>query len=122
MRDPIEYFMSVEVTLSDKLLEVLYLVIGLLCIYTAFVNLKDKKNDKNIGTFIFWLRLGLMFVLGPWLSRIHICFITILEEDFALDYYTEVDVTIEGAKAYNSYEDVYFDVTDPVKSLSLIHI
>ncbi len=43
-------------------------------------------------------------------------FITILDEDFALDYYTEVDVTIEGAKAYNSYEDVYFDVTDPVKS------
>ena len=31
MRDPIEYFMSAEVTLSDKLLEVLYLVIGLLC-------------------------------------------------------------------------------------------
>ena len=26
-------------------------------------------------------------------------FITILDEDFALDYYTEVDVTIEGAKA-----------------------
>ena len=71
MRDPIEYFMSVEVTLSDKLLEVLYLVIGLLCIYTAFVNLKDKKNDKNIGTFIFWLMLGLMFVLGPWIPPLY---------------------------------------------------
>lgn len=71
MRDPIEYFMSAEVTLSDKLLEVLYLVIGLLCIYTAFVNLKDKKNDKNIGTFIFWLMLGLMFVLGPWIPSLY---------------------------------------------------
>lgn len=71
MRDPIEYFMSAEVTLSDKLLEVLYLVIGLLCIYTAFVNLKDKKNDKNIGTFIFWLMLGLMFVLGPWIPPLY---------------------------------------------------
>ena len=71
MRDPIEYFMSAEVTLSDKLLEVLYLVIGLLCIYTAFANLKDKKNDKNIGTFIFWLMLGLMFVLGPWIPPLY---------------------------------------------------
>lgn len=71
MRDPIEYFMSAEVTLSDKLLEVLYLVIGLLCIYTAFANLKDKKNDKNIGTFIFWLMLGLMFVLGPWIPSLY---------------------------------------------------
>lgn len=71
MRDPIEYFMSAEVTLSDKLLEVLYLVIGLLCIYTAFANLKDEKNDKNIGTFIFWLMLGLMFVLGPWIPPLY---------------------------------------------------
>ena len=71
MRDPIEYFMRAEVTLSDKLLEVLYLVIGLLCIYTAFANLKDKKNDKNIGTFIFWLMLGLMFVLGPWIPPLY---------------------------------------------------
>lgn len=43
-------------------------------------------------------------------------FITVLDEDFALDYYTEVDITVSGAKQYNSYDDVYFDVTDPVKS------
>lgn len=43
-------------------------------------------------------------------------FIMILDEDFAMDYYTEVDVVIDGAKALNSYEDAYFDVIDPVKS------
>ena len=47
MRDPIEYFMSAEVTLSDKLLEVLYLVIGLLCIYTAFANLRTKRMIRT---------------------------------------------------------------------------
>ena len=31
-------------------------------------------------------------------------FIMILDEDFAMDYYTEVDVVIDGAKALNSYE------------------
>ena len=44
MRDPIEYFLSAEITLSDKLLEVLYLIIGLICIYTAIANLRDKGN------------------------------------------------------------------------------
>ena len=39
MQDPITYFLSAEVTLSDKLLEVLYFVIGLICIYTAGANL-----------------------------------------------------------------------------------
>ena len=43
-------------------------------------------------------------------------FITILDEDFNMDYYTQVDLTVEGAKALNSYDDEYFDVTDPVKS------
>ncbi len=44
------------------------------------------------------------------------CFLTILDEDFAIDYYTEIDVTVNGAKAYNAYEDAYFDVIDPVRS------
>ena len=66
MRDPIEYFLSAEITLSDKLLEVLYLIIGLICIYTAIANLRDKGNQKRYGTFVFWCTLGLMFVLGPW--------------------------------------------------------
>ena len=43
-------------------------------------------------------------------------FITILDEDFNMDYYTQVNLTVEGAKALNSYEDAYFDVTDPVKN------
>ena len=43
-------------------------------------------------------------------------YITILDEDFNMDYYTEVDVTVSGAKEINSYDDAYFDVTDPVKS------
>ncbi len=43
-------------------------------------------------------------------------FITILDEDFNMDYYTQVNLTMDGAKALNSYEDAYFDVTDPVKN------
>lgn len=71
MRDPIEYFLSAEITLSDKLLEVLYLIIGLICIYTAIANLRDKGNQKHYGTFVFWCTLGLMFVLGPWIPSLY---------------------------------------------------
>ena len=71
MRDPIEYFLSAEITLSDKLLEVLYLIIGLICIYTTIANLRDKGNQKRYGTFVFWCTLGLMFVLGPWIPSLY---------------------------------------------------
>lgn len=71
MRDPIEYVLSAEITLSDKLLEVLYLIIGLICIYTAIANLRDKGNQKRYGTFVFWCTLGLMFVLGPWIPSLY---------------------------------------------------
>lgn len=71
MRDPIEYFLSAEITLSDKLLEVLYLIIGLICIYTAIANLRDKGNQKRYGTFVFWCTLGLMFVLGSWIPSLY---------------------------------------------------
>lgn len=71
MRDPIEYFLSAEITLSDKLLEVLYLIIGLICIYTAIANLRDKGNQKRYGTFVFWCTLSLMFVLGPWIPSLY---------------------------------------------------
>ena len=49
-------------------------------------------------------------------------FIMIPEEDFNMDIYTEVLLTVDGAKELNSYSDEYFDVTDkvtkPLESLS----
>lgn len=35
------------------------------------------------------------------------------DTNFTSEYYTEVYVTIEGAKAPNSYTDAYFDIIDP---------
>lgn len=37
------------------------------------------------------------------------------EENFKGEYYSEVYLTIKGAKAINSYEDAYFDKVKPVK-------
>lgn len=71
MTNPIEYFMSAEITMSDKLLEIMYFVIGLIAIYVAIRNLNDKSNDKRYGTFAFWLLLGLMFVIGKWIPPMY---------------------------------------------------
>ena len=68
--NPIQFYTSVDVTFSDKLLEIMYCLIGLISIYVAFKNLKDKENKNNVGSFIFWLDLGLMFVLGKWLPAL----------------------------------------------------
>ena len=57
-------------TLSEKLLEVMYCLIGLISIYVAFKNLKDKENKNSVGSFVFWFDLGVMFVLGKLLPAL----------------------------------------------------
>ena len=44
--NPIQFYTSVDVTLSEKLLEVMYCLIGLISIYVAFKNLKDKVKHE----------------------------------------------------------------------------
>ena len=41
-------------------------------------------------------------------------FMFVPEADIKADYYTEIDVTVDGAKELNAYEQAYFDKTDPV--------
>lgn len=64
---PIEFIQSADVTLSEKLLEVVYVIIGLVCIYAAVRNLRDRTNEKRVGTAVFWGVLGLLFVIGRWI-------------------------------------------------------
>lgn len=71
MISPIQYFSDPSITLSNKCLEVLYFIIGLLTLYTAIRNLQDKSNSKRIGSFIFWFALALMFILGPWIPSLY---------------------------------------------------
>ena len=65
--NPIQFYLSSSVSLSDKLLEIMYGIMGLISLYVAFKNLLDKENRHNVGTFIFWFIFGLLFALGKWL-------------------------------------------------------
>lgn len=62
-----EFFMSSDITLSAKLLEILYIIMGLLCIYTGVKNGLDKTNKSRIGTAIFWILLGVVIAFGRWI-------------------------------------------------------
>ena len=57
-----------EMTLSNKLLEILYLLMGLVAIYTGVKNLRDEENPHKVGTCIFWCALGIIFVIGKFIS------------------------------------------------------
>ena len=48
------FFTSADVTLANKVMEVIYIIIGLLCINCGVKNLKDKENSEPVGTFMFW--------------------------------------------------------------------
>lgn len=49
---------------SDILLEVFYVMVGLLMVHTAFRVLKDNTNPRRLGTAAFWIILAIIFVFG----------------------------------------------------------
>ncbi|MEQ7221771.1 DUF979 domain-containing protein [Vagococcus fluvialis] len=57
-------------TFFNNLLEFFFILIGLQLIYTAHKVFMNKSNSKRIGTSLFWLDLGLLFMLGKFLPNI----------------------------------------------------
>lgn len=64
------FFFSTDFTLGQKLLEVLYIIIGLVAIYAGFKNFTDKNHTSNIGTGFFWTVLGIVLAFGRWIPSI----------------------------------------------------
>ena len=64
----VSFFSSADVTLSTKLLEVVYMVMGLLAIYTGVKNVCDKENSSRVLTSIFWIVLGIIIGFGRFIN------------------------------------------------------
>lgn len=64
-----DFFTSQDITLNAKLLELIYIFIGLICLYTGIKNFKDKTNKNRIGTAIFWCLLGVVIGFGNWIPN-----------------------------------------------------
>lgn len=63
------FFLDAEVTLGAKLLEVIYIIMGLLSMYTAVKNLRDEENPSRIPTAIFWGAFGIVLSFGRFLPE-----------------------------------------------------
>ncbi|ALS38358.1 putative membrane protein [Enterococcus rotai] len=64
------YFMNPEVLLGEKLLEVLYILMGLILIYTGIKNFLDKSNPHRYGTGYFWCTLGVVISGGRFIPSL----------------------------------------------------
>ncbi|QSX05237.1 DUF979 domain-containing protein [Sedimentibacter sp. zth1] len=61
------FFMNGDVSLGSKLLEILYMLCGIVCIYAGVKNAKDKENPSRLGTAIFWIVLGVVMTFGRYI-------------------------------------------------------
>ena len=52
---------------NELLLEIFYVVVGLLMYLVAFNVFRCKENQARIGTTLFWAILGTIFVFGSYL-------------------------------------------------------
>lgn len=53
--------------MGDILLEVLFILCGLVALATAVYAFRDNKHPTRIGSTLFWGLLGIMFIFGPYI-------------------------------------------------------
>ena len=61
------FFTSPDFTTGQKLLEIIYIIMGLITIYTGIKNARDKENPNKVGTAVFWCALGIVLAFGRWI-------------------------------------------------------
>lgn len=67
----VSFFTDSEILLGTKLLEVVYIIMGLLAIYTGVKNVRDEENTSRIPTGIFWIILGIIIGFGRFINMMN---------------------------------------------------
>lgn len=60
-------FIQVNETLGANLLNMVWVLVGLIAIYAGIKNLMDKENPSRYGTALFWSSFGVVCAFGTWL-------------------------------------------------------
>lgn len=63
----LSYFTNPEITVSNKLVQIMYLLSGLFCIYCGVRAWMKKDTKYYIPTGLFWATLGVVVAFGQWL-------------------------------------------------------
>lgn len=90
----IKFSTGTDEDISDVLKRDEYVVVGL--VNTPYY-ISFEKGNANIGTGTI------------------ACYMMLPEEEFNLPVYTDVYLTVKGAKAVNTYQDEYDNILEPVK-------
>jgi uncharacterized membrane protein len=56
--------------MGDTILEIMYIICGLMTYYVGINALKDEEHESRVGTAVFWLALGTVMIFGRWLPDI----------------------------------------------------
>lgn len=60
-------FLQIPAMFNTVMLDVVWIIVGLIAFYAGIKNLMDKENPSRIGTAIFWCSFGVVTALGSWL-------------------------------------------------------
>lgn len=65
-------------SISNILLEIFYIMVGLFFILTMMFTLKDKNHKSRYGTALFWGILGFIFILGEFIPPVFSGFLIVV--------------------------------------------
>jgi uncharacterized membrane protein len=65
-----QFFMDPKIAIGPKLLEVLYILMGLVAAYAGIKTLFEKEHKAKIGTAVFWCSLAAVLIFGRWLPKL----------------------------------------------------
>lgn len=51
------------------ILEIMYVCCGIVLIVGGYYCATDKKNPKRVGSTLFWLLFGIIFIFGPYMNK-----------------------------------------------------
>ena len=61
-------FLQVPAEFNTVMLDVVWIIVGLIAFYAGIKNLLDKENPSRIGTAVFWCSFGVVTALPPKVS------------------------------------------------------
>lgn len=62
----------------NNILEIFYVLIGLIMIFASIESFRDKDNSARFGTGLFWLIMGVIFAVGKYLPNLVIGLLLVL--------------------------------------------
>lgn len=54
--------------MANNILELMYILCGIILIICGVYSLKDKDNPKKVGSFLFWAIFGFIFITGSYID------------------------------------------------------